>query len=75
MTKDKEKEEVAPQQSVEATQDTNTEANPYAGWMSSVGDRYVRQLNNVAAEQADYEALLQNMREARDNNRSVRQAL
>lgn len=75
MTKDKEKEEVAPQQSVEATQDTNTEANPYAGWMSSVGDRYVQQMNNVAAEKAEYEALLQNMRDAYDNNRSVRQAL
>lgn len=75
MTKDKEKEDVVPQDNVEATQDTNTEANPYAGWMQSAGDIYRVKQEKVAQEQARYDALLQKMRDAQENKQSVIKAL
>lgn len=75
MTKDKEKEDVVPQNNVEATQDANTEANPYAGWMQSAGDIYRAKQEKVAQEQARYDALLQKMRDAQENKQSVIKAL
>ena len=76
MTKDKEKEDVVPQDNVEATQEEAPEAyNPYAGWMQSVGDIYKAKQEKVAQEQARYDALLQKMRDAKENKQSVVKAL
>ena len=76
MVKDKEKEDVVPQDNVEATQEGASEAhNPYAGWMQSVGDTYKAKQEKVAQEQARYDALLQKMRDAKENKQSVVKAL
>lgn len=75
MTKDKEKEEVVPQQNVEATQDTNTDVNPYAGWISSMGDTYAQQMAEKDAAEARYKEAIDKMHNARANNRSAMYAL
>ena len=75
MTKDKEKEEVVPQQSVEATQESNTEVNPYAGWISSMGDTYAQQMAEKEAAEARYKEAIDKMHNARANNRSAMYAL
>lgn len=75
MTKDKEKEVVAPQESVEATQETNTEVNPYAGWISSMGDTYAQQKAEKDAAEAKYKEAIDKLHTARANNRSAMYAL
>lgn len=75
MTKDKDKDEVAPQQSVETTQETNTEVNPYAGWISSMGDTFAQQMAEKDAAEARYKEAIDKLHNARANNRSAMYAL
>lgn len=75
MTKDKDKEVVASQESVEATQETNTEVNPYAGWISSMGDTFAQQKAEKDAAEARYKEAIDKLHNARANNRSAMYAL
>lgn len=75
MKEDKDKEVVAPQESVEATQETNTDVNPYAGWISSMGDTFAQQKAEKDAAEARYKEAIDKLHNARANNRSAMYAL